>query len=149
MKFNTKETNMKRNKKSFGEQIIKPRITETGVGRDYSNGEASPYWEWMEQHGEQNEDGEIMELPTSNPDGMRDTRDEYYQRRIYYQELLMDTYETLSPKEKVVFNLLAQGFKEKDIAEELGINRNTVHMYRRRMKKKLDIVSTNSLNDGI
>jgi len=80
---------------------------------------------------------------------MRDTRDEYYQRRIYYQELLMDTYETLSPKEKVVFNLLAQGFKEKDIAEELGINRNTVHMYRRRMKKKLDIVSTNSLNDGI
>jgi DNA-binding NarL/FixJ family response regulator len=45
----------------------------------------------------------------------------------------------LSPREREVLDLLAQGFLYKEIAEKLGISYETVHTYIRRIYEKLQV----------
>lgn len=47
--------------------------------------------------------------------------------------------EDLSPREREVLDLLAQGFLYKEIAEKLGIGYETVHTYIRRIYEKLQV----------
>lgn len=50
-----------------------------------------------------------------------------------------DPYESLSPRERDVLRLTAQGFALRDIGEALGIGPKTVDTHRRRLMKKLAI----------
>lgn len=45
----------------------------------------------------------------------------------------------LTPKEKEVLQLIAEGFSSKEIAKELKLSLNTVHVHRNNMMRKLDI----------
>lgn len=45
----------------------------------------------------------------------------------------------LSSREKQVIELLKKGFKNKEIAKEVGINEKTVSTYKARLKEKLGI----------
>ena len=72
---------------------------------------------------------------------------------IYYSpsiaEILMSTEQsaddTLSSREQVVLNLLAQGMSNKEMARELDISIRTVETHRRNIKFKLDISTTSGL----
>ncbi|ACC97866.1 Two-component transcriptional regulator, LuxR family [Elusimicrobium minutum Pei191] len=45
----------------------------------------------------------------------------------------------LTPKEKQILQLIAEGFSSKEIAKEFGLSLNTVHVHRNNIMRKLDI----------
>lgn len=49
--------------------------------------------------------------------------------------------ETLSPREREVLELVAQGYLFKEIADQLGVSHGTVHTYSRRIYEKLHVRS--------
>ena len=49
------------------------------------------------------------------------------------------TWETLSPREREVLKLITEGYKNKEIAEDLDISIKTVEKHRERLMKKLDL----------
>jgi len=48
-------------------------------------------------------------------------------------------------RERQVFNLLLEGRQAKDIAEKLGVTKNTVGYFTKRIYKKLDVKSKSEL----
>jgi DNA-binding NarL/FixJ family response regulator len=54
---------------------------------------------------------------------------------------ITDRYETLSEREREVFQLIAEGRVNKDIAEILHLSPNTVETHRARIMEKLDLHS--------
>ncbi|MFA5161987.1 MAG: response regulator transcription factor [Elusimicrobiales bacterium] len=46
---------------------------------------------------------------------------------------------TLTPKEREVLQLIAEGYSSKEIAAEFGLSLNTVHVHRNNIMRKLDI----------
>jgi DNA-binding NarL/FixJ family response regulator len=54
---------------------------------------------------------------------------------------ITDRYDTLSPREREVFQLIAEGNVNKDIAERLKLSLNTVETHRSRIMEKLDVHS--------
>lgn len=63
-----------------------------------------------------------------------------YVRRLGEQRL-MDPYESLSDREREIFQLIAEANSNKDIARILGISPATVETHRARILQKLDIHS--------
>ncbi len=45
----------------------------------------------------------------------------------------------LTPKEKEVLQLIAEGYSSKEIAKEFGLSLNTIHVHRNNIMRKLDI----------
>jgi len=45
----------------------------------------------------------------------------------------------LTPKEREILQLIAEGYSSKEIAKELGVSLNTVHVHRNNIMSKLDI----------
>ena len=45
----------------------------------------------------------------------------------------------LTPKEREILQLIAEGYSSKDIASEFGLSLNTVHVHRNNIMRKLDI----------
>jgi two-component system NarL family response regulator len=45
----------------------------------------------------------------------------------------------LTPKEREILQLIAEGYSSKDIAQEFGLSLNTVHVHRNNIMRKLDI----------
>lgn len=66
-----------------------------------------------------------------------------YDESLEPQEL--DPYETLSPREREVLHLAANGYTNNDIAERLEISRRTVEAHRANLMRKLRINSQASL----
>lgn len=58
---------------------------------------------------------------------------------------LTDRYDTLSDREREIFQLVAEGRSNKDVAELLGISPATVETHRARILQKLDIHNTAAL----
>ena len=56
-----------------------------------------------------------------------------------------DRYETLSDREREIFQLIAEGHSNKDIAEQLFLSPNTVETHRAHIMEKLDVHSTTEL----
>jgi DNA-binding NarL/FixJ family response regulator len=56
-----------------------------------------------------------------------------------------DRYDRLTPREKQVFLLIAQGKSNKEIAEVLGLSANTVSVHRNNLMSTLDIHRTAEL----
>ena len=54
---------------------------------------------------------------------------------------ITDRYDTLSEREREVFQLIAEGKVNKDIAEILHLSPNTVETHRARIMEKLDMHS--------
>ncbi|HEY3160633.1 MAG TPA: response regulator transcription factor [Vicinamibacterales bacterium] len=54
---------------------------------------------------------------------------------------ITDRYDTLSEREREVFQLIAEGYVNKDIAEILRLSPNTVETHRARIMEKLDMHS--------
>ena len=54
---------------------------------------------------------------------------------------VVDRYESLSEREREVFQLIAEGKANKDIAVVLGISPSTVETHRARIMEKLDVHS--------
>jgi len=54
---------------------------------------------------------------------------------------ITDRYDTLSAREREVFQLIAEGYVNKDIAEILRLSPNTVETHRARIMEKLDMHS--------
>jgi DNA-binding CsgD family transcriptional regulator len=53
--------------------------------------------------------------------------------------------QTLSPAERVVFDLYVQGYKAKEIAEILCLSINTIKTHNRRIYMKLNVTSRKEL----
>ena len=53
--------------------------------------------------------------------------------------LSVSSWETLSPREREVLKLIAEGYKNKEIAEDLCISLKTVEKHRANLMKKLDL----------
>jgi two-component system response regulator NreC len=53
--------------------------------------------------------------------------------------LAVSSWETLSPREREVLKLIAEGYKNKEIAEDLCISLKTVEKHRANLMKKLDL----------
>jgi RNA polymerase sigma factor (sigma-70 family) len=53
--------------------------------------------------------------------------------------------ETLSPREREVFNLLLEGLSQKDIAQKLNISHSTLDFHRTNLYKKLGVHSIKEL----
>ncbi|WP_424243940.1 two-component system NarL family response regulator [Elusimicrobium posterum] len=45
----------------------------------------------------------------------------------------------LTPKEKQILQLIAEGYSSKEIAKEFGLSLNTIHVHRNNIMRKLDI----------
>jgi len=58
---------------------------------------------------------------------------------------ILDRYETLSDREREVFQLIAEGKTNKDIAAILFISPSTVETHRARIMEKLDVHSVGLL----
>jgi two-component system response regulator NreC len=56
-----------------------------------------------------------------------------------------DSYESLSPREKQVLRLVALGYTNRQIADQLFLNAKTVGTYRSRLMSKLDLKSRPAL----
>lgn len=54
-------------------------------------------------------------------------------------------YETLTPREKEIVHLTAEGLSQRDIAERLFIDRRTVETHRRNLRRKLGVRSQTDL----
>jgi RNA polymerase sigma factor, sigma-70 family len=54
---------------------------------------------------------------------------------------VMDRFDTLSEREREIFQLVAEGFSNKEIAAQLGISPGTVETHRARIMEKLDVHS--------
>jgi two-component system response regulator NreC len=61
------------------------------------------------------------------------------------QEAEPDSYETLSPREKQVLRLVALGYTNRQIADQLALSPKTVGTYRSRLLTKLDLSSRPAL----
>jgi two-component system response regulator NreC len=61
-----------------------------------------------------------------------------YVRRVHTGEE-KDTYDGLSPREREVLKLIAEGYSNREIAEKLIISVNTVEVHRARLMQKLDM----------
>ena len=61
-----------------------------------------------------------------------------YVRRVHTGEE-KDTYDGLSPREREVLKLIAEGYSNREIAEKLIISVNTVEVHRSRLMQKLDM----------
>lgn len=127
---------MKRNRRITGKLINWQKTIETDTGKPC--GEGSPYWVWMEKYGRKNEDGDILEFASANPDVLTDYDDDYEKRREHYQDIIEEVYESLSQREKQVFYLLGQGYSVTEIATKLRISQPRVSACRKVMRKKLD-----------
>ena len=54
-------------------------------------------------------------------------------------------YQPLTPRERDVVNLLAEGLTSKEIARELEISPRTVEVHRAKLQKKFAVTNTNAL----
>ena len=54
---------------------------------------------------------------------------------------ITDRFDTLSEREREIFQLVAEGFSNKEIASQLGISTGTVETHRARIMDKLDVHS--------
>jgi len=61
-----------------------------------------------------------------------------YMRRVHTGEE-RDSYDGLSPREREVLKLIAEGYSNREIAERLVISVNTVEVHRARLMQKLDM----------
>jgi two-component system, NarL family, response regulator NreC len=66
---------------------------------------------------------------------------EDYMRRLQ-QRGLQDTYDLLTDREKEIFQLLAEGKSNKDVATLLNLSPSTVETHRTRIMQKLDLHSS-------
>jgi two-component system, NarL family, response regulator NreC len=66
-----------------------------------------------------------------------------YARRL--AESVLDRYDTLSPREREIFQLVAEGYSTKEIADLLSISPATVETHRAHILRKLDIHNTAEL----
>ena len=57
----------------------------------------------------------------------------------------MDAYETLSPREREIFQLAAEGLSSREVAERLFISPRTVETHRANLMRKLDLSDRASL----
>ena len=53
--------------------------------------------------------------------------------------------DTLSDRELMVFRCLGRGMSTREIAQDLEVNIKTIDTYRRRIKAKLNVTTTNKL----
>ncbi len=66
-----------------------------------------------------------------------------YVQKIEFESL--DPYETLTFREREVFNLVAEGYSNKDVAERLSLSIRTVERHRGNVMRKLQIESHTDL----
>ena len=106
------------------------------------NSEGSPYWDWMEKHGQRTEDGDIIESPLANPDVL--ANDEVVpsntpsQADIDYVTVREGIDSVLTEKERHIMVLVIDGFSQDKIAHNLGIKQQSVSQHIRIARKKLD-----------
>lgn len=74
-----------------------------------------------------------------SPSVTRRLVDEYLRRVARGEEL--KSYATLTPREREVLNLIAQGLTSREIAERLVVSLNTVQTHRLHLMEKLDLHS--------
>ncbi|HYU78975.1 MAG TPA: response regulator transcription factor, partial [Vicinamibacterales bacterium] len=67
-----------------------------------------------------------------------------YVRRVADTPLI-DKYDSLSEREREVFQLIAEGRSNKEVADMLGISVTTVETHRARIHEKLDVHNTAEL----
>lgn len=150
----------KRNRKVTGRFLTtnrlpkeKPTPEEIAEGqRDYDirkitkeeQAAGSPYWGWMAQHGQQTEDGEIIESPLANPDTLAEGV--VYESYDEAAQQMQDRYaltrraikEVLTEKQRHIMMLVIDGFSQEDIARNIGMKQQTVSRYINQSRKKLE-----------
>lgn len=104
----------------------------------------SAYWGWMAQHGQQTEDGEIIETPLANPDILAEgaihgslDEDEVNAQREYTLTRKAIS-EVLTEQQRHVMMLIIDGFSQDKIAHNLGITRQRVNSITKSARKRLE-----------
>lgn len=119
----------------------KKSLRETESRRQYS-GEASPYWEFMQNHAPTSADGQPEENIFANPDLLGEDEHIYHrpltQRGEFQFQVIRDALKDLSPQQQRVLQLHGfEGWTMKAVADELGISVSTVAVFLNRARKAL------------
>ena len=108
--------------------------------KETENGE--DYWAWMEKHGQQTEDGDIIESPQANPDVL--ANDEIVPMETVspiqheYRTVREGINTVLTEKERHIMMLVIDGFSQDKIAHNLGIKQPSVIKHIKTARKKLE-----------
>ncbi len=89
------------------------------------------YWAWMEKHGQQTEDGDILESAYANPDVLANVEvvpvESPTQSQQEYNNVREAMNKALTNKEKYIMMLLIDGFSQEEIARNLAIKQQAVN----------------------
>lgn len=102
---------------------------------EYS-GERSPYWDWIEQHVPNNQEGEYEEPLEANADVTG--YEENTEKRREHRRLITQGFASLSKRERQVFRGLMEGLTEEEIARELDVSQQMISKCRKKIRKKFE-----------
>lgn len=119
----------------------KKSVREVESRRHYS-GEASPYWEFMQNHAPTSSDGQPEENIFANPDLLGEDEHIYHrpltERGEFQFQVIRNALKDLSPQQQRVLQLHGfEGWTLKEVARELGISPSTVETFLHRARKAL------------
>ena len=97
--------------------------------KDYSKGEQSPYWQWMNQRGFEDREGVVV--PLDHDMGEFDGVDEAM------MEMARKKANLSGRAVQVLSCILERKMTQRQTAEELGISQVAVHIYWKRAAKKM------------
>lgn len=116
-------------------------IRELDSRKSYS-GEASPYWEFMQNHAPTSADGQPEENIFANPDLLGEDEHLYHrpltERGEFQFQVIRKALKDLSPQQQRVLQL--HGFEGRTLREvslQLGISISTVQVFLERARKAL------------
>lgn len=104
----------------------------------------SPYWGWLAQHGQQTEDGEIIETPLANPDILADgvTHGIFEENEVQIQRECALTYgaihKVLTEQQRGIMTLIIEGISQDEIAQDLGLTTQRVGQIIKAARQKLE-----------
>jgi len=105
-------------RKKLGKTINWQKTYERNITKEEKvNG--SPYWAWMEKHGQQTEEGDILEFLQANPD-MLNNGAVVLDNEVPVISLL-EAQLALTPKQWEIMRLVLDGFSQTEIVRNLGL----------------------------
>jgi DNA-directed RNA polymerase specialized sigma24 family protein len=106
--------------------------------------EQSAYWDWVQSHGAQDDEGHFLEPQKANPDAFSDEESPWQPREELCEEwdsalsMAKAAMSVLSTREaQVMGRYLNRGMSEEEIAEEMDLSRQAVHTFVQRAEKKI------------
>jgi len=129
----------KKNKKNRLGRLVKwQKVSVVNAKTDYSAGERSPYWEWLEERDEHfSSDNNAEDIDTT----YMQAADE---GSLYRAKLIEEALDLLTPRQREAVGLLASGYSWEDAAKEMNIASSSFYELVERARR----IVKESLGDG-